>query len=122
MRRSLLFGPLVVVLAFGVVRVDAMTVGNHTALVASHHQVHVVSRGVDAVGARSPDVEGISGAIRPAQGAAASAASPGNLTLAVFVLAIAGAIFGLAAAGVKAVWVMDDATSASHGWPRWFNS
>jgi hypothetical protein len=45
----------------------------------------------------------------------------GDLTMALVLLAVAGTIFALAAVGVKAIWIMDDAESASHGWPRWFN-
>jgi hypothetical protein len=45
----------------------------------------------------------------------------GDLTMALVLLGVAGVIFALAAVGVKAIWVMDDAESAAQGWPRWFN-
>jgi hypothetical protein len=45
----------------------------------------------------------------------------GDLTMALVLLCVAGIIFALAAVGVKAIWVMDDAKSAARGWPRWFN-
>ena len=39
----------------------------------------------------------------------------------VVLLAIASLVFGLGAIGAKALWILDDTQSSSHGWPRWFD-
>jgi hypothetical protein len=70
--------------------------------------------GVHAMGAKAQPALAVVN--QPPQGA-----FYGDLTMSLIVLGLGGAVFALAAVGLKTLWVMDDAESAAHGWPRWFN-
>jgi hypothetical protein len=37
----------------------------------------------------------------------------------IVLLAITSLVLGLGAIGAKALWILDDTQSSSHGWPRW---
>jgi len=117
MRRSLLLPAALLILAMGVASASA---ASDPMAFALDQQPSAAFAGAASVAGRAA----IGDRPRAAQHREAVQTFREDLTRAmrnVALLGIASLIFGLGAAGAKALWILDDAESTSHGWPRWFS-
>ncbi|WP_158812705.1 hypothetical protein [Methylocapsa sp. S129] len=115
MRRSLLFGVIAValILALGAANALAATPSDQSVFVARGQQAQAAVAGAGLIEGRS--------AYNGDQAQAEHREDLAVIIRSVIVLGIAGLVFSLSAVGAKALWVLDEAESSSHGWPRWPN-
>ena len=119
MRKSLLFGVIAIalVLALGAANALAAPPSNQSVFAARNQQAQAAFAGVALVEGRSAYAAGSGDQDQVAERREDLAV----LMRSVILLGIAGLVFGLSAVGAKALWVLDETESASHGWPRWPN-
>jgi hypothetical protein len=121
MRRLLLFGAALLALAFGVASVHAGAPDEQAAFAALNQPAPTASANAGLIERRAALVyeNGDQAHVAERRGET-SRESLATSIRNVILLGIAGLILGLGAVGAKALWILDDTESASHGWPRWF--
>jgi hypothetical protein len=123
MRRSLLFGAALLALASGVVSARAGAPNDEAAFAALNQPAPAVSANAGLIERRAAFTYDNADQAHVAERREDGQTSRESLAISirnVILLGIAGLVFGLGAAGVKALWILDDTESSSHGWPRWF--
>ena len=122
MRKSLLFGAALLTLASGTVSARAGA-SNDEAAFAALNKPAAVSANAGLIERRAAFAYDNADQAHVAERRGDGQTSRESVAISisnVILLGIAGLIFGLGAAGVKALWILDDTESSSHGWPRWF--
>jgi hypothetical protein len=121
MRRQLLLGITALFLALSAAGAHATPAVDQANLIALNQQAQGAIPGAALIEGRSAYDNGDEApAVERREVGHAFRESPAIIVRNVMLLAVAGLVFGLGAAGAKALWVLDDTEASAHGWPRWF--
>jgi hypothetical protein len=124
MRRALLLGTTVLVLALGAASARAAAPNDQAAPVALTQHAPATCTSAELVEGRSAFTYDNGDPALVAGRREVGQTFREDLMILirnVILLGITSLVFGLGAIGAKALWIWDDTQSSSHGWPRWFD-
>jgi hypothetical protein len=125
MRRWLLVGTAVFVLALGAAGAGGVTLSPETAVVGLSQFAPAACASAKLAEGRAAFTDDNDDQARLAGDRRVGQTFREDLVILarnVVLLAVTSLVFGLGAIGAKALWMLDDTQSSSHGWPpRWFD-